>query len=342
MRALATQPAVAIRDFLARQVIARAAALANLDSQTLYKAATQAIDDAGNDPGLMIILGDRALARGDYAIAHRCFGRAAELDDKNLDALEGLALSLAAAEQHKQAIPIYRRIIELTAPAAQSSTASKPSSPGPREIVNRTARYNLAVALSRIGESLDAMGEYRALVERYPDFVEAGFNLAALYQANGHLLQAARQWEDVLQHADSMAKADAAAGYTMLGQARMDLGKPAEAMDAYSRAAKLMPQDADAWLNFGAAARAAGKYGHAVTAVRRAADLRPKSDDVWARLGELLIEMHRLDGRRDLLAEGVGAWRKSLDLNPNQPALRKTLQRYEEALETTTTAPDGL
>jgi tetratricopeptide (TPR) repeat protein len=110
-------------------------------------------------------------------------------------------------------------------------------------------------------------------------------------------------------------------------------------MDAYAEAAKLRPDDPALWLNLAAAAKAAGSYGRAVVAARRAAALAPRQPVVWERLGELMLDLHRLSHRPEHLAEAIKAWKQSLTLDPNQPKLVERVKMYEEARRTDAIRP---
>lgn len=288
--------------------------------QELVAAATQAVAGLADDPRAMIASGDRALARGDYRTADVCFSRAVELAPKDLDALQGLAMVLVTAYRYAEAVPVYRRLIDLAEPQHDQALV-------------RAATFNLAVALSRLGQFDEAGTLYRQLLDRDKDFVQARFNLATLQQAQGQLSDAAASWQAVIAQADKLTSPDAATAYSCLGQVLMDLEQPAKAMDVYARlASKLTPDSADAWLDLSAAARQAGSYGRAVEAIKRALEIAPDNDDAWARLGGLYLELHRATGKNEFLARAVDAWQRSMQLQPNQPAIRSLLDQYRDAM----------
>lgn len=275
----------------------------------LKRAAVETLRQMRSEPAAYVRAGDRALERGSAATAVKCFRRAVALDRNSPDALKGLATALTAVGRHEDALAIYDGILRLC----------------PRD---RTARFNRAVALSRLRRFTEAEQAFAELLEEDEDFLKARYNLAALYHADGRLGQARNAWRQVITRAPGLASAHAA-----LGQVLMELGEPVEAMRAFSEVAKRQPGSPGAWMDFATAARAAGSCGRAVVAVRRALKLSPPDAALWRRGGMLLLEAHRATGKAELLAEAVRAWRKSLQLDPAQERLRELTDTYEKAVK---------
>ena len=262
------------------------------------------------------------MARGDFAAAVEDFRRAAELAPGDLDVLEGLAVALTAAERHQDAAIVYQAII-----AATNRAAGGEMSPA-----GRAARFNLAVALMRLGRLDEAEAPLREILTDDEDDVRARFNLATLHQARGHLAEARQEWSRVLALGESLPARERAFANASLGEVLTDLGDIAGAAKAYGEAARLDPNEPSSWSNLAVAARATGSLGRAAVAARRAAKLSPDDPSVWALAGQVLLDLHRATNDRDLLAEAVEAWRRSVALDPNQPALREHLRMYERLL----------
>jgi len=267
--------------------------------------ATQPTRPARPSPATLLAAGDGALARADYDTAVRCMYLAVDLDPTQTDSLRCLAVALVAAKRFDEAIPVYESLL-----------GAAPE--------DRTARFNLALALARVLNFRRAELEYRRLVESDERFVQAWYNLATLHQAQGKLDDAQRTWRKVLALAPHLPSAHAC-----LAEVLLDLGRAEEAMGAYAEAAKLSPNEVAAWVNLASAAERAGSYGRAVVALQKAARLAPEDADVHARLGNVLIELHRATNRRVFLLDAVAAWRESVRLDPTQQALREKLRRYE-------------
>jgi len=259
------------------------------------------------------------MARGDGDLAVQCFYRAVDRDPENLDALQCLATALAATGRHQETLPIYKMIVNLA-----------PDDPkGDFRQAGATARFNLAVALSRLEQFDQAAQAYRELLADHDDFGQAWYNLASLSHSQGRLTEARDAWKQVVRLNPRLVTAQ-----VQLGEVLMDLGEPAEAMKAYAEAAKLQSADPAAWLNLANAAQAAGSLGRAATALKRAAELTPNDATVWARLGDVLLGIHRATSERPFLNEAVAAWRESLRLNGDQKRIRELIATYEKVLTT--------
>jgi tetratricopeptide (TPR) repeat protein len=232
---------------------------------------------------------------------------------------------------------------------------------------DRTTRFNLAVALTRLGRLGDAERVYRDLLAGNEDFLEAQYNLASLYQSQGRLGSAAEAWRKVVAAAPDLFSAR-----TALGDVLAAMGDAPAAMRQYAEAAKLRPRDVPAWLRMATAARNAGSCGRAVVAVLRAARLMEADGDrnphlaawatnlhhvrtaerecahlgtavfaagvaaaqaaqearLWRRIGEMLLDLHRRSGRKELLREAAAAWRRALQLHGGQDDIRQWLETY--------------
>jgi tetratricopeptide (TPR) repeat protein len=265
-----------------------------------------------SDPNFYIAAGDRALAKDDPNTAVKMMYRAVDLDPTRLSSLRALAVSLVAARRFGEVVPIYDSILGM-------------------DPNDKTASFNLALALSRVRDFGRAERQYRALLAKDERSIEAWYNLAMLYQAQGRLEDARQTWLRVIGLSGDMASA-----HSFLGEVYMDLHKPADAMESFSKAAKLKPDEVSAWVNLAAAAREAGSYGRAIVAIHQAAGKAPQDALVQYRLGELLLELHRATDKPELLTEAIAAWKKSLKFDPTQKELTEKIARLEAAA---TTAP---
>jgi len=263
-----------------------------------------------NDPNHYIALADRALARDDPNQAIRFMYRAVELNPTRPASLRGLAVALVAAGRFEESLPIYDAILGMDPNDA-------------------TARFNLALAASRVRDFGRAEREYRALVAKDERHVRAWYNLAMLYQAQARLEDARQSWLRVIELAPKMASAHA-----FLGEIYMDLRRPGDAMDSLATAVKLDANSAVTWINFAAASKAAGSYGRALAAIDKAAKLAPEDALVHRRRGELLLELHRATEKPELLSRAVAAWKKSLAIEPGQEGLAEKVRRLEPAAAT--------
>jgi tetratricopeptide (TPR) repeat protein len=256
---------------------------------------------AAADARTHALLGAGAYGRGEYDVAAECFRTAFALAPTHRAIAGGLAESLVAAGNYEEAEPLYAMMSELW--------------PGDRII-----RFNHAVVLSRLRRFAGAERVYRGLLSKDGTLVQARYNLASLLQAQGKLASARDQWQRVTADAPQLASAHAA-----LGEVCIDLGQYESAMHACSRAARLDPNSVFAWRNMAVAARRAGSLGRSAIAARRAIALDGTDAEAWALLGQVYLDMHRRTQRDELLNQAVAAWRRSMEFDPNQPALREYL-----------------
>jgi tetratricopeptide (TPR) repeat protein len=248
--------------------------------------------------------GKQALRKGQPAQALEYLQRANTLRPDDAAALQWLATALQANDKHAETIPLYRKLIKL-----------HPD--------DTTARFNLAMALGREEKFHEAQRVYWELLDIDPDHVEAHVNLAMLYQHQCKLGDARREWEKVI-HLDPKSFQ----AYEGLGEVLTDLGKNDQAMDAFAQAAVLQPKVASAWLNYAASATSAGAAGKAIVALDRALQLAPYDAEAWSMRGDILLELYRTTKNERHARQAVAAWKQSLELQPEQPRLRKLLNTY--------------
>lgn len=305
----------------------------------VYSAATRAVGPETDEYIRTLRQADHALAGGDYRTAEVLFRKASQAQPDRLEAYEGLAMTLSAAEQFDPAATTYQKIIDLTADLERRSKPPASTEATDRLRHARTiARHNLAVARCHLGELAQAERIYRQLLEDDPDAIQFRFNLATVLQARGLSSQAVETWQEVVAQADQLPQADAAYAWSALGLLQLDLGRPQQAFDAYVKLTQLTPEDSRAWLSYSLAARGCGSLGRAIAGAQRAIALSPKDDTLLEHLGDLYVDLYGQTGRREHLELAISAWRRSLAINPRQPALDRRVEQYRKVLENMTTS----
>ncbi len=252
---------------------------------------------------------DQALATGDYEQAIAILQQASIESPADLVLLRALAQVLTEAEYYVDASQAIDRILALS----------------PDDI---PARYSQAEVRMRLGDYLAAADLYEALLDA--DLSDAYrrktlFNLAISYQANGMSGAAQWAWLQYLELNDDDADAHA-----YMAEALLDTGDTRRALDHFSRAAVLAPDDLTAQLNLATTAKTLGHYGWAVIGLKRAVAIEPNDPSLWNQLGATALTIHDTSGDLNALRDAVDAWEHSLALDAHQPAIQEYLATYQQ------------
>lgn len=262
-----------------------------------------------------------AIVAGKVAVAISRFQAVLATRPTDSEARRGLALAYTAGRQYDKAIPLYRALL-----ADEPSLAAE--------------RFNLATAYARLGKITAAETQYLELLRQHPKHIEGRCNLALLYSlAEGKLHAAKAQWILAIQAAPNHARA-----HTGLADTLTELQDNKAALVHYARAAHIQKTNAPAYLAFAVSAARAGSAGRAILAVRKALARQPRQKSTPTAVplnatelclaGDLLLELHRETQADALLPEAVAAWKRSLEANPDQPALKKRIKAYSNVAET--------
>lgn len=105
-----------------------------------------------------------------------------------------------------------------------------------------------------------------------------------------------------------------------------------DALDAFNKAAELLPGNAEVHANLAAALRAAGKFGQAIDSGRRALHINPDFAEAHNNLGVALQDIGRID-------EAISSYRQAIKLKPNfvEPhsnlgSALKELEMFDDAI----------
>ncbi|MFP4434797.1 MAG: tetratricopeptide repeat protein [Planctomycetota bacterium] len=258
------------------------------------------------DVVLLLQAGQAALKSKRTARAIRCFRRASGQQSRSLDALRGLALALTADGQVDEALRVYHRILQ-TAPD------------------DRTARYNFAVACSRLGRRALAEKTYRQLLAEDRSDAPSRYNLACLLQKNGELAAAEKHWKTLAE-----LDPNSPAPWTAMGEIHLDQKEYKEATQDFAQAAQRDTSNAMAWLAFSDAARLSGSFGLAMAGATRAMRADPNHPLPPRRLGKLQILVGRSVKDPNMVRDGLDHCRKSLAIDPSQDELAAWLKQQPE------------
>lgn len=193
----------------------------------------------------------------------------------------------------------------------------------------RQAAYhtNLAVALTALGRSDEAVLTLQRAKELAPDDPNISYNLGATLQAMGRHAAAIPHYEQALATAPGYVDA-----LSNLGLALVETDRAEQALAPLHRAVELSPENPGPLVNLGLALAAIGAPKAGETYIRRACQQAPDSANAYYNLGKVLQDQ----GRN---AEAVKVYHQAAALNPQDTstpynlgnALRE-LGRVDEAL----------
>lgn len=193
---------------------------------------------------------------------------------------------------------------------------------------NPRAHGNLAFEMAVIGQSMEALTEFREAVRLDPQDSKAHTNLGGILVRMGNVPEAMKEYETAL-------KLDPKNGavHTNMGILLARQGKNTEAMTEFEEALRCDDQDVAAHNNLGVLLADAGKLPEAVEQYRQAVEINPDYVEAHRNLGSAL-------GAQGKFAEALKQYQEVLRLQPmdssahyNMAVALTGLGRAEEAVE---------
>jgi len=166
------------------------------------------------------------------------------------------------------------------------------------------------VETRRTGQALEVL---QATVARWPQHVDAWFNLGRARFAALRLQEAEQAYRRALQLAPRHL-----AALNNLGNVLHALGRNQEALETFQEALGIHPGFLEACNNGCAAARALGRMDLAVQLLRTALATHPRAAICHGNLGTLLKDIGRME-------EAVASFRAALALDPSDPVTHSNL-----------------
>ena len=135
-----------------------------------------------------------------------------------------------------------------------------------------------------------------------------------------------RRYAELETKAGAMVKRFPASGFVwkLLGAAQQMQGK--NALEAFSKTAKLLSGEPDAHFNLGVVQKSLGLFNEAAASYHRALKLNPKYAEAHSNLGNVLKELGQLD-------EVVASYLRALQIKPNDAITHNNLGTVLKALE---------
>ena len=121
-----------------------------------------------------------------------------------------------------------------------------------------------------------------------------------------------RQYQDALNEAKKLLIKfpSTITLYNIIGAANKGLGKPDEAIEAYTKALSIKPDYAEAYNNMGVALKDQGKLDEAIEAYTKAFSIKSDYTDAYYNMGVVLQEQGKLD-------EAIETYTKALSIKPD-------------------------
>lgn len=247
-------------------------------------------------------------------------------------------------------------LLALTALAFAAATqAARPRSP--------QQWFEQAVRLHAAGRLDEAIREYRAFLEKYPNVADVYSNLGAAYAAKGDIAAALKAYEEAVKLGNA---SDPVALQVNLGLAYFKTARFEEATAAFERALQHDPQNYQAALLLADCYFRAGKYGEVIALLSPFEDLHGEDPALIYLLGTSLIqegeayrgqllvdrifrkgesvEAHLMLGTAHLMAQDWPSaaleFEKALQLDPKRPTVNRSyalalreMSRIDEAAE---------
>ena len=254
-------------------------------------------------------LGNALRAAGRTEGAAQAYRRGLELDPTLAELHANLAWALLTQGEPLPAIAAYEAALNL-------------------DPDNADCLCNLANCYAAACRDAEAAASYRRALELRPDHLDAASNLARLYVSLGRWDEARQAYMTVagqLQRLAEARPADAALA-RRLAEAYLSADCAEQALDAFDRAAALLPDDAELRFAIGRLEQGRGRPAEAEAAYRAALALRPVHVDSLAQLAVLLLEGERHD-------EVIAVCTRLLDLAPGHAGALYILGAAQLAVE---------
>jgi Tfp pilus assembly protein PilF len=152
----------------------------------------------------------------------------------------------------------------------------------------------------RVLDWRDSISLYKASLEATPQSTTLLFDLGAVLEQKGDLMQAAAYYEHTLDLNPHYERA-----ITGLGNVDLRLGATGQAKSTYERALALDPDDATALVNYGAALQQLGDFADAKQQEEKAISINPTDTDAYINLGVDLFQLGSVDAAVENLLHAI-------------------------------------
>jgi tetratricopeptide (TPR) repeat protein len=260
---------------------------------------------------------------GDYRAAAKDFEQATKLEPYNFSAQYQLGLMYQYLKEFTKSIAAYQKAVEI-----------RPLDPN--------ANMNLAVVYTQTGDAVHGLKYAQAAVNGAPDDPMAHANLASIYSQMGFASLAISEYKRAIELNGKLPDV-----YLLLANEYLKIGNYDQGRQVLEGAAALA-NTASVSERLGYAYYKMGRLEKAQAAYEDSLSISPSYYQSMNGLG--VISMTRALAKQPadvaLAKEALAYWRRSLHVEPNQPAIERLVTKYagtgEPAAETqSSTAPEG-
>jgi superkiller protein 3 len=275
-----------------------AAAISNL------VAATEA-----NDRLIMAtsLLADLYKSQGNYEQSRDLYGRVAQLDPYSYGNFYNLGLTHQLLQQLNDAASNYQRALTLKDDHLESN-------------------MNLGLVRLALGNNDQAIASLRRATEIDPNNAAAWANLGVALDAKGEYAEAERAYRTSID-----LRSDQRSTLLNLGGNLVRQQKTNEAIGILQQA---LTQGDDAFVHklLGDAFTQASRFDEATKHYDLALQQNPRYANAMAEKANALIAKYKKDLELDesLKAAAIDLWKKSLEINPQQPRVRESIERWSK------------
>jgi Tfp pilus assembly protein PilF len=267
-------------------------------------------------------LADSLFESNDLARSAELYTALISVPDAEPHARYGLGRTLAAQDEHKEAIAQLRRAVELYPRFAAAWYAIGLSLRREGDVAGATdalarareygaewpavddpllarvrglrddgrARLEKGIELGRGGDVAGAIREHEAALEASPDLIQAHVNLIGLYGRAGNIEKARAHYQAVIASGTSLSEAHYNFGVLLMQTGHLD-----EATNAFRSAAAANPLHAGALTNLAYLAERRGDLTEAAEYYSRAVDAAPADAIARFNLGRMQLALKRYD-----------------------------------------------
>lgn len=187
------------------------------------------------------------------------------------------------------------------------------------------AQLNLGTCYQQIGDGAQAVERYRKAIEIDPDRLHAYVNLGVALDAQGRYYEAIRAYKEALERDSRQPRVLVNLAHTYMNQDRLRMAR-----QALEQAVRMDPKLAAAQEALGYCLFRLREFDEAEATYKQALLCDWRLPRAHAGLGSINMLRYLEDrNRRDLRDRALEHWHRSLELDPNQPRIRKLLDRYQ-------------